>query len=134
MKQEGFREFEKAGLPVKFLRNPSENMEAMARAIAENRGVESGLVCALSALEPSPTFEQCAFNDCANRGTHMVRRIKPCQAIYHYQIHPENALSTLAPVGWMYAQLQTWFPFNIQVGMNGREWLARQMEPRTYHN
>ena len=27
-----------------------------------------------------------------------------------------------------YARLQTWFPFHIQVGMNGREWLARQMD------
>ena len=112
VKQESVREFEMAGLPVKFLRNPSEDKEAMARGIAESRKVESGLVCALSAVEPSPTFE--------HRNTHMVRRIKPCQAIYHYQIHPE--------VGWMYARLQTWFPFNIQVGMNGREWLARQMD------
>jgi len=28
----------------------------------------------------------------------------------------------------MYARLQTWFPFNIQVGLNGREWLSRQMD------
>ena len=27
----------------------------------------------------------------------------------------------------MYARIQTWFPFNIQVGLNGREWLTRQM-------
>jgi len=25
-------------------------------------------------------------------------------------------------------RLQTWFPFEIQVGLNGREWLARQMD------
>src|SRR5258708_33158513 len=28
----------------------------------------------------------------------------------------------------MHARIQTWFPFNIQVALNGREWLARQME------
>jgi hypothetical protein len=28
----------------------------------------------------------------------------------------------------MYARLQTWFPFNIQIGFNGREWLAGQMD------
>jgi hypothetical protein len=27
----------------------------------------------------------------------------------------------------MYARIQTWFPFQIQVGLNGREWLAQQM-------
>ncbi len=112
VKQESVREFEREGLPVIFLRNPSADKEAVARGIAESRKVESGRVCALSAVELSPTFE--------HRGTHMVRRMKPSQALYHYQIHPE--------VGWMYARLQTWFPFHIQVGMNGREWLARQMD------
>jgi ribosome-binding ATPase len=29
--------------------------------------------------------------------------------------------------GWMYARIQTWFPFHIQIGLSGREWLARQM-------
>jgi hypothetical protein len=28
----------------------------------------------------------------------------------------------------MYVRLQTWFPFEIQVGINGREWLSRQMD------
>jgi hypothetical protein len=28
----------------------------------------------------------------------------------------------------MYARIQTWFPFHIQVGVNGREWLAQQMD------
>jgi hypothetical protein len=30
--------------------------------------------------------------------------------------------------GDMYARTQTWFLFNIQVGANGQEWLARQMD------
>jgi hypothetical protein len=40
--------------------------------------------------------------------------------LYHYYIHPQ--------FGWMYLRLQTWFPFEIQIGINGREWLARQMD------
>jgi hypothetical protein len=31
-------------------------------------------------------------------------------------------------VGLTYVRLQTWFPFTVHVGMNGREWLARQMD------
>jgi len=112
VKQASIKAFEKLGMPVPFLRNPSADKEALARQIAQDKKVESGLVCALSTVEPGMTFE--------HLGTHMVRRMKPCQAIYHYQIDPQ--------VGWMYARLQTWFPFHIQVGMNGREWLARQMD------
>jgi hypothetical protein len=112
VKQASIQAFEKLGLPVPFLRNPSADKEAIAREIAQDKKVESGLVCALSTVEPGRTFE--------HLGTHMVRRMKPCQAIYHYPIDPQ--------LGWMYARLQTWFPFHIQVGMNGREWLARQMD------
>jgi hypothetical protein len=112
VKQESIGALEKQGLPTPFLRNPSADKEALARESAEKQKVESGPVCALSTVEPSPTFE--------HRGTHMVHRLKPCQVVYHYQIHPQ--------VGWMYARIQTWFPFHIQVGLNGREWLARQMD------
>jgi len=28
----------------------------------------------------------------------------------------------------MHARIQTWFPFHVQVGINGREWLTRQMQ------
>lgn len=28
----------------------------------------------------------------------------------------------------MYARVQTWFPFTIQIGLNGREWLARSLD------
>jgi hypothetical protein len=104
--------FEKQGLPIVYLRDPKADKDELARAIAAERGVKSGPVCAIGALEPSPTFE--------HRGTHMIRRIRPCGVLYQYQIHPE--------VGWMYARIQTWLPFNIQVGLNGREWLARQMD------
>jgi hypothetical protein len=46
--------------------------------------------------------------------------------LYHYSIDPEW--------GWMNARLQTWFPFHLQVCLNGREWLAQQMEigPSTF--
>jgi hypothetical protein len=40
--------------------------------------------------------------------------------VYHYLVHRQ--------FGLMYARLQTWFPFNLFVGLNGREWLAREMD------
>lgn len=47
----------------------------------------SGLLCVISTMEPSPTFE--------HRGTHIIRRTRPCHVLYPYQIHPE--------LGWMHA-------------------------------
>jgi hypothetical protein len=102
----------KQKVPVVFLRDSHADKEALAREVAAERQLESGMVCVISALEPSPTFE--------HRGMHIIRRIRPCHVLYHYQIHEQ--------VGWMHARIQTWFPFNIQIAINGREWLARQMD------
>ena len=98
--------------PILFLRSAAADKEKLARQVATEDGIGSGLVCAISSLEPSPTFE--------HRGKHIIRRQRPCHVLYHYQIHPE--------LGWMHGRIQTWFPFNIQIAVNGREWLARQMD------
>jgi len=106
------RPFHEHKRPITFLRSTKASKEEMARGIAARDKIQSGLVCAISALEPSPTFE--------HRGIHIVRRERPCHVLYQYRMHPE--------MGWMHARIQTWFPFNIQIAVNGREWLARQMD------
>lgn len=111
IKAASLKPFREQGLPVEFDRGAADK-DQLARRIAAERKIESGLVCAISALEPSPTFE--------HRGVHIIRRMRPCGALYQYQMHAE--------LGWMYARIQTWFPFNIQIGINGREWLAQQMK------
>jgi hypothetical protein len=37
---------------------------------------------------------------------------RKCSHLYHYFIDPQ--------FGWMYVRLQTWFPFQMQVYVNGR--------------
>jgi len=64
-KKESLKPFEKQGLPVVFLRSASVDQEELARRVAGDRGIQTGLVCALSTLEPSPTLE--------HRGTHPPR-------------------------------------------------------------
>ena len=46
--------------------------------------------------------------------------LRKCLHVYHYWKHPQ--------LGFLYARLQTWFPFSVQIGLNGREWLARTMD------
>lgn len=59
------RAFEKQGLPVIFERSARADKEKLARRVALERNIESGLVCAIGTIEPSPAFE--------HRGTHIVR-------------------------------------------------------------
>ena len=111
VREQSLKPFRQAGLPVEFIRDTSVEKDRVARDIAAQRKIESGLVCAISALEPAPTFDY--------RKSRVIRRIRPCHVLYHYQIHPV--------FGWMHARIQTWFPFHIQIALNGREWLSRRM-------
>jgi hypothetical protein len=112
LKIRSLQPYRDGGIPIQYLRDNSVDKDQLARQIANSQGVRSGAVCAISALEPSPTFDYVK--------SRLVRRTRPCHVLYHYQMHPE--------LGWMYARIQTWFPFNIQIGVNGREWLGRQMD------
>jgi hypothetical protein len=70
------------------------------------------------ALEPCRSFAVAP-----NRQTQrleVVRRPRKCLHYYLYLIDPE--------FGWMHVRLQTWAPYEIQVYINGREWLARQLD------
>jgi hypothetical protein len=97
---------------VEYVRNAKLDKDERARALAEKHRIESGLICAFSTMEMSPTF--------AYTKSKLVYHLRPCNVLYSYQNH--------AQLGFMYARIQPWFPFHIQVGINGREWLARQMD------
>jgi hypothetical protein len=112
VKQASIASILEQGLPVEYIRGGDADKDLRARQVAVERGITSGDVCVLSATELAPTFE--------HQGTHMVIRKRPGLALYHYLIHPE--------FGWMFAHIQTWFPFAIHIYVNGREWLARQMD------
>ena len=45
-----------------------------------------------------------------------------CLVIYFYWMDRE--------FGLMHLKLQTWFPFTVQVYLNGHEWLARKLAAR----
>ena len=70
----------------------------------------------LSVVEPCRSFAVAP-----NRQTRRLEvRPRKCLHYYLYRIDPE--------FGWMHVRLQTWAPYEIQVYVNGREWLARQMD------
>lgn len=104
--------------PVRYLTSGKQSKEEMARAIARQDGITSGPVCAFTAVEPC-----FSWRIAGNRETQklqMLRSMRQCLFVYHYWID--------RVFGFMSARLQTWFPFALYVYMNGREWLARQMD------
>ena len=57
-----------------------------------------------------------------NRETKKLEvRIEPGKCLHYYHYYLD------ADYGLRYTRLQSWFPFTMHVGLNGRDWLARQM-------
>ncbi len=106
------------GRPVQYLVSSRANKDQIAREIANQEGITSGLVCVLTSVEPCWSFE--IYRNRETQKLELQPRYRKCLFLYHYRVHPVW--------GWMNARIQTWFPFPIQICLNGREWLAQQME------
>ena len=114
-----------AGRPLMYLasaptRAKGDTKEDRVRAMAAEAGVTEGLVCIFSVLETCMSFVVRG-----NRETHKleaVRQVRKCLHYYVYYLDPE--------FGLMHIRIQSWFPFNLQIYINGREWLARQLDQR----
>ena len=118
LKEASFAEAKSCGRPVIYLNSSQVNKETIARNILAKDGLGSGLVCMLSCVEPCRKFE--IYRNRLTKKLELQLRPGKCLFLYHYQIHPV--------FGFLNARIQTWFPFSIQICLNGREWLARQMQ------
>ena len=117
IKQGALSEAERLKRPIRYLSSSRESKEDLARKILATDPVDEGLICVFTVLEPCMTFEYFRSQNRNERGLKL--RPGKCLHIYKYFIDPV--------FGFINARLQTWFPFNIQICMNGREWLARQL-------
>ena len=103
-----------AGRPYKHL--PShERMEENARVMAEKDGITEGLVCVYGAMETCCTYRVRFTENGPKIGSD--RRVS--LVLYFYFMDRE--------FGLMHVKIQTWFPFTVQVYVNGHEYLARKL-------
>lgn len=104
----------KADRPFIYQDRVVHGKDDLARQIAARDGVKEGLICVFSTVEPAMCFGLV--------GGAIRPRLRKCLHLYFYVIDRE--------LGVIHIRLQTWFPFQIQVYLNGHEWLARQLERR----
>jgi len=108
---------EQAGRPYEYLESPVRKDER-ARAIAARDRVTDGLVGVFGTIAPCRSF-RLAYG----QGRPTIRPAwRKCLFLYFYFLDRE--------LGFCHARVQTWFPFTMQVYVNGHEWLARQMDKR----
>ena len=98
------------GRPVKYLSSAKSCKEDEARAFLLAKPVDDGLICVLKALETCKTAKVYG----SDSGKLQVKSTyTKCLHYYLYYLDKEY--------GFMFVKIQTWFPFNIQVYINGRE-------------
>lgn len=109
-------EAKQAGL-YRYLNSSKESKEQAALAMAAQQKRTEGLIAVLGCVEPCQIMQV--------RGNRESKKLEvraepgKCLHYYHYYLDPNYGLR--------YTRLQSWFPFTMHVGMNGRDWLARQL-------
>ena len=101
-----------------YLESANDSKEDIARAFLERDHISEGLVCVLTSVEACWSYD--VRGNRARGRLEIVRRRRKCLHLYFYFVDRE--------FGLMHVRLQTWFPFDLHVCLNGREWLARQMD------
>jgi hypothetical protein len=109
---------EEMGRPIVYLPSSQTSKEDAAREMAKRLGITQGPIGILSSVEVCPSYE--IRRDLQAKRLCLEPRLRKCLFYYHYAIDPV--------FGFMHARIQTWLPFSIQICINGREWLSRQMD------
>jgi hypothetical protein len=107
---------ESAGI-YRFLNNGHASKEEEALRLAAEHKRTTGLIAVLGCVEPCQIMQV--------RGNKETKKLElrvesgKCKHYYHYYLDPDYGLR--------YTRLQTWFPYTMHIGLNGRDWLAQQL-------
>jgi len=118
IKAAAYASAEQAGRPFRYLSSSQVSKEALARQIAQADGITTGLIAIFSALENCLSYS--VRGDRQTKQIHLVLEPRKCLHLYHYFQHAE--------LGLCHVRVQTWFPFTVDLCLNGRDRLARQMD------
>ena len=106
------------GVKLQYLKTASTNKDELARIEWEKNYNKTGLIAAFSAVELCRTMTVVPNHE--TKQLEIVSRNTKCKHYYFYYNDEE--------FGWMYIKIQTWFPYNVQVYINGHEYLRKRLE------
>ena len=106
-------------VPLKHLNSPDVDKEALALELAREHGRQQGRIALITCQESALTYR---LRRNAENLIEPRKEKTRCTHYYHYFLHEE--------LGPCYVRIQTWFPFSVRVGLNGRRWLAQQLRKR----
>ena len=106
------------GYGIEYIWSHDVRKEELAHKRQKETGVKEGLIGIWSCLESCNTFKS-TYDPNSNYPFLRSERSK-CKHLYYYFDDPVY--------GFMSVRLQTWAPYEIQVALNGREWLRRSLD------
>lgn len=107
-----------ANRPYIYLDSPKISKEETALKCLKENPIDEGLICVIGTVELCNSLE---IKKNINSGLlELVNGTRKCMYLYFYYLDKE--------FGFMHVKLQTWFPFLIQIYINGREYLAKQLD------
>ncbi len=109
---------ETAGRPYKYLASSQVDKGELAETVARRDGIQEGLVMVIGCVEPCRSYD--VERDPQTKEIHPVLRPRKGIHFYHYYQHPV--------LGLMHVRVQSWVPWTVDICLNGRLWLARQMD------
>ncbi len=102
---------------LKYLNSGKVNKDELARAEFENNN-KIGLISAFSVVEICNTMTVVPNRE--TKQLEVTSRPTKCKHYYFYYNDEE--------FGWMFLKIQTWFPYNVQIYINGREYLCKILD------
>jgi len=109
---------QRLGRPLVYVNSSATRKEDLAREIAERDGVKEGLIAVFKAVEPCRAYSLRRKRE--ESGFEFRMEIRKCLHLYFYFEHPL--------FGFMHLRLQSWLPFQVDLCVNGRHWLGRQLD------
>lgn len=102
------------GAPYQYLQG-QHSKEKLIDQIIRERKLTAGLIAVLCCIESCRTVKLC-HGDGKPR---LAFTRRPQRVVYYYFLDPE--------FGRVHVRIETWFPFTIQIYVNGHDWLAQQL-------
>jgi len=110
---------DRLGIPVRYLESSRIRKEDVAKRILAECPIRSGAICMLSIVEPCASWQVRRSRE-HKHPQRLQRRSTKCLHHYHYFLDRD--------LGFGHVRVQTWMPYTVQICINGREWLGRQLD------
>src|SRR5262249_22628693 len=106
---------EEGGVEYRFLKGSHRKDKLVDEVLCRRSDLVEGLVAVFGCMECCPSFKLVY----GAGGPRLVTARRQQRVLYFYFLDPQ--------LGLIYVRLTTWFPFTIQVYVNGHSWLAQEM-------